>query len=215
MYSDMNRCPQTVEEFAEYFYTLIGKQRGAPANDYEQVLMRAYPWQGQTLMIPAGVGPGITQPPYAPFFGLTQQFSGVPKARVFLPTSTPDDLGYYTRCMQYVSDAPGGGLMWDWYLAGPENAYTPVLPPDVAPPATGDGSGGGGLDEATVQAMIDKAIADRCVQYDDKLALTASGGKLLCCEGGGPEADQQPFTITARSGEPGPWESLKVTRGKW
>src|SRR6188768_1823660 len=104
-YADMTRCPQTAEEFRDYFYALIGRAMGGPANDYEAVLSALYPWNGQMLMIPPGVGPGIKQYPGAPFFGLTQQFSGGPKARVFLPTNTPDELGYYTRCEQYVDDA--------------------------------------------------------------------------------------------------------------
>ena len=28
---DLTRCPQTEEEFQEYFYTLIGQRYGAPA----------------------------------------------------------------------------------------------------------------------------------------------------------------------------------------
>ena len=149
---DMTRCPQTEDEFAAYFYALIGRTPGGPANDYEAVLSALYPWNGQLLMIPPGVGPGIKQYPGAPFFGLTQQYSGTPKARVFLPADTPDDLGYYTRCMQYVDDAAhtlsaskkqptaqSTGLVWAWYLAGPDNAYAPIQGPDAGsgttPPA--------------------------------------------------------------------------------
>jgi len=151
-YADMTRCPQTAEEFRDYFYALIGRAMGGPANDYEAVLSALYPWNGQMLMIPPGVGPGIQQYPGAPFFGLTQQYSGGPKARVFLPTNTPDELGYYTRCEQYVDDAAqtysktktqptaaSTGLMWAWYLAGPENAYAPIMGPD-----TPDGGGSTG-----------------------------------------------------------------------
>ena len=89
----MTRCPQTEEEFEDYFYTLIGRTYGAPADGWEGVMEAAYPWQGHMLNIPPGVGPGIRQPPDAPFFGLTQQYSGGPKGRIFLPSNTPDELG--------------------------------------------------------------------------------------------------------------------------
>ena len=144
---DMDRCPQTEEEFHEYFYTLIGRDYMAPADGWEAVMEAAYPWQGHMLNIPPGVGPGIRQPADAPFFGLTQQYSGGPKGRIFLPTDSPDELGYYTRCMQYLDDAVGTyekskkqvgaqstGLIWSWYwVAGAE--YAPVTDADsTAPP---------------------------------------------------------------------------------
>jgi hypothetical protein len=144
---DLTRCPQSEEEFHEYFYALIGRDYMAPADGWEAVMEAAYPWQGHMLNIPPGVGPGIRQPPDAPFFGLTQQYSGGPKGRIFLPTDTPDELGYYTRCMQYLDDAVGtyekskkqvtstsSGLIWSWYwVAGAE--YAPVTGPEsTAPP---------------------------------------------------------------------------------
>jgi hypothetical protein len=146
-YDDMTRCPQSEEEFQEYFFTLIGRTYGAPADGWEAVMEAAYPWNGHRLVIPPGVGPGERQYPDAPFFGLTQQYSGGPKGRIFLPTDTPDDLGYYTRCLQYLDDAAGtyakskksvdatsAGLVWSWYwVAG--YTYVPVTGADSpAPP---------------------------------------------------------------------------------
>jgi hypothetical protein len=144
-YNDMTRCPQTEEEFEDYFFTLIGRTYGYSANDYVAVLSAAYPWQGQSLMIPPGVGPGIKADASWPFFGLTQQFSTEPKGRIFLPSTTPDENGYYTRCLQYLDDAAGTyaksktavttstGLVWSWYwIAGHE--YTPVMGPDSTTP---------------------------------------------------------------------------------
>lgn len=151
---DMNRCPQTEDEFREFFYTLIGRSQGTPATDWEAVMTAEYVWQGQWLMIPEGVGPGVRQPPDAPFWGLTQQYSGGPKGRVFLPTSVPDDLGYYTRCLQYLDDAAGtyshakdpkavqfssksGALIWAWYwVAGHD--YTPITDNSGTVPPAGD-----------------------------------------------------------------------------
>lgn len=144
---DLTRCPQTEEEFHEYFYTLIGRDYMGPADGWEAVMEAAYPWNGHMLVIPPGVGPGERQYPDAPFFGLTQQYSGGPKGRIFLPTETPDELGYYTRCLQYLDDAVGtyekskkqvtstsSGLIWSWYwIAGAE--YAPVTGADsTAPP---------------------------------------------------------------------------------
>jgi len=149
---DLTRCPQTEEEFQEYFYTLIGRTYGDPATDWEAVMERAYPWQGHQLVIPPGVGPGERQYPDAPFWGLTQQYSSGPKGRIFLPTDVPDDLGYYTRCLQYLDDAAltystskktvtpqSSGLVWSWYwVAGHE--YAPVTSADgeAPPPESGD-----------------------------------------------------------------------------
>lgn len=226
---DLSRCPQTTDEFRDYFSTLTGTTLGTNANDYEAVLSRSYPWQGQSLMIPPGVGPGISQPPDAPFFGLTQQYSGGPKGRVFLPSNQPDELGYLTTCWQYLDDAAGtysakkdpktqfnaksGGLIWAWYhVAG--NAYSPVQPADgTAPPASG-----GGLTEAQVQAMIDT----QCVKYGDRIALRTAGDSgagvpksLLSVEEGGPRVNGDPVQLTGRtSTSPGPWETLEVLEGQ-
>ena len=87
-YPDMTRCPQTEAEFCDYFYTLIGGAGSAPTpSDWSAVLSASYPWNGQSLRIPEGVGPGIRQQAGAPFFGLTQQYSNGPKGRLFLPTA--------------------------------------------------------------------------------------------------------------------------------
>lgn len=155
---DLTRCPQTEEEFQEYFYTLIGRTYGDDADGWEAVMTQSYPWQGHMLNIPPGVGPGISQPPDAPFFGLTQQFSGGPKGRIFLPSDFADENGYYTRCIQYLDDAVGtyslatakgspdyplpgdfdftaksGVLVWSWYwVAGHE--YAPVTDADSTLP---------------------------------------------------------------------------------
>jgi len=147
---DLTRCPQSEEEFHEYFYALIGRDYMAPADGWEAVMEASYDWQGHQLNIPPGVGPGIRHPPDAPFFGLTQQYSGGPKGRIFLPTEIPDELGYYTRCMQYLDDAVGtyekskkqvtstsSGLIWSWYwIAGAE--YSPVSDADAGTPPDSD-----------------------------------------------------------------------------
>ena len=217
---DLNRCPQTENEFAQYFYTLIGCTPGSNANDFEAVLSKKYPWQGQSLMIPPGVGPGITQPSDAPFFGLTQQYSGAPKGRVFLPSNQADENGYYTSCWQYLDDAAGtystkrdpkqqfsaksGGLVWAWYhVAG--HAYSPVTG------ANGGSSSSDELSEAQLQ-QVEALVRSIAVMWEDKIALQASGGKVMCAESGGPAKDNDPFDLTARSGI-GPWESFTIHKG--
>lgn len=136
---DMNRCPQTEAEFTEYFYALIGRFLETDANDWYSVMLKRYDWKGQLISIPRGVGPGIKQAPDAPFFGLTQQMgsAGNPQARIFLPTSQPDSLGYYTRNIQYIKDKPGGvhgtDFLWTWWYQDGQ-AYTPVTGAEPTPP---------------------------------------------------------------------------------
>ena len=53
-----------------------------------------------------------------------------PRGRVFLPTETPDDLGYYTRPVDILEDTGGGRLKWTWKeWRGP--AYVPRACPVV------------------------------------------------------------------------------------
>jgi len=137
---DMTRCPQTEDEARDWFFAGIGQQRGAPATNWEAIMTGCG--------LPPGYGPGVIPNASMPYFAFTQQFSGVPKGRIFLPSATPDENGYYTRCMQYVDDAAGtyaksgksvdansSGLVWAWYwVAG--HAYAPVQSAEgTAPPA--------------------------------------------------------------------------------
>lgn len=172
-YDPSTGCPQTEDQMRDYFFWLIGRQIGQPANDWIAVMTRAYSWHGQSLMIPPGVGPGIIQPPDAPFYGLTQQYSGQPKARVFLPTRTPDDLGYYTKCMQYLDDDPSGngGFVWAWFLAGPPNTYAPVTGPGGGD--GGDGGDGGG-DGGGTDPALEARVAELEAENDEQAATIAS-----------------------------------------
>src|SRR5829696_8144911 len=93
----LNRRPRNEGEFRDYFFTLIGRKLEQPANDYREVLSKAYPWNGELERIPDGPGPNVKLGPNAPFYGLTQQWSGEPKGRIFLPTAAPDSNRFYTR----------------------------------------------------------------------------------------------------------------------
>lgn len=222
---DLNRCPQTEEEFKEYFYALIGRMPGSSASDWRVVMSQAG--------IPPGFGPGVQANASFPLFGLTQQWSGGPKARIFLPSATADENGYFTRCIQYLRDAPGGthgvDFVWSWdWVAGHE--YSPVRgatggvvtqPPTAPSPGGGTQPppSGGGLTEAQVKAMIDAAIAPLQAQIanqlkiGDKIALRINSGKLMGVQAGGPTEDNKPIVLITRPEAHG-WESLTVEKGE-
>ncbi len=87
-----------------YFFSLIGRSEGQSANDWYTVL------SGSGLA--GGPGPGVR--PGSANYGITQQFgAGGPRGRLFLPTNTPDDLGYYTRQVDIITDG-AGGKVWTW-----------------------------------------------------------------------------------------------------
>jgi hypothetical protein len=220
---DMTRCPQNEEECKAWFYEGIARYLGAPAEDWEQVM--------EACGLPPGYGPGVIPNASMPYFAHTQQYSGGPKGRIFLPTSTPDELGYYTRCIQYLDDAKStyskarnpkqdfktvksSNLVWAWYhVAG--NAYAPV---------TGANGGGEqpptntGLTEAQVQAMIDDSIAQALegrtgVQIGDRIALRTNSGLIAGLVGGGPTSEGQTIEWTGKS-EIHSWESFTLERGE-
>lgn len=208
---DMSRCPQNEEEAFQWFYAGIGRSPGSPADDWETVMTNCG--------LPPGYGPGVKPTSAMPFFAFTQQFSGGPKGRIFLPSDQPDELGYYTRCIQYLDDAPGTysakhdpkqqfsskstGLIWSWYLAGPNNPYVPVQGASNGVPIPGDG--------VTREELY--AILADYFKVDDKLALEVNSGKIVCVESGGPTEDNKPIVLTSRSNV-GPWESLRMKRGQ-
>lgn len=119
-----------------YFFALIGRAEGQPANDFAEVL--------RASGIPAGYGPGVV-PGDNGFYGLTQQIGGGGRiaGRIFLPTAQPDELGYYSHPISPLRDGPTpGSLVWEWRdLGGPPYAprsCRPVTPPPAThvPPAT-------------------------------------------------------------------------------
>jgi hypothetical protein len=215
---DMSRCPQTEEEAKQWFFQGIGKVIGQPANDWETVM--------NSCGLPPGYGPNVRPDASMPYFAFTQQYSGGPKGRMFLPTAIPDELGYYTRCMQYLDDAAqtysktrnakenfnakSGGLVWAFYwVAG--NEYAPVQGAQggTQPPATG------GLTEAQVQAMIDASLAQFTgVKLGDKIALRTNSGLLAGIKGGGPTSPDAPINWIGKTGDPHAWESLTIEKGE-
>lgn len=143
-----------INDYGLYFFSVIGKSAGQPADDYEAVLGASG--------IPKGLAPHIVPDASMPHHAMTQQIGtdGRIAGRIFLPTATPDELGYYSHPMSPLRDGPTpGSLVWEWRdLGGP-----PVVTP-------GSGSSGGGeqvpagISEEQCQQMIDAAVAPLTAQ---------------------------------------------------
>jgi hypothetical protein len=208
---DLTKQPLTEEQFREYYYTLIGKQEGQNAADYIEVMKRPYPWQGRMLMIPPGPSDGVKLDSSAPFFGLTQQYSGgTPKARIFLPTNTPDDNNYYTRSLQYYVRKDATTHVWGWdYIAG--NAYTPipgygpVIPPGPTPPSDVEARLTALEVENKVQAEQIKALQESQTTLPKRVAIRSlANGRWVAAE------ISSSLNLRARSLEVGPWEEFEL-----
>ena len=210
---DMSRCPQTEQEAMTWFFQGIGQAVGTPATNWEAIMTNCG--------LPPGYGPGIKPNASMPYFAFTQQFSGGPKGRIFLPSNTPDENNYYTRCIQYLDDAAqtyskrrnpkeqfsgkSTGLVWAWYhVAG--NQYDPVQTADGA----GQNPGAGGMTEEQVIALIQQ----HAVTFGSKIALRTNSGLLAGIKGGGPTSVDAPINWIGKEGDPHSWESLKVEKGE-
>ena len=100
-----------------YFFSVLGRAEGSDASDWAVALRRSG--------LPKGPGPGAPPAADAPFFGITQQLdsSGNVRGRVFLPTASPDDNGYYLRSVDVLEGEP---MRWAWKdRLGPEYAPRP------------------------------------------------------------------------------------------
>jgi hypothetical protein len=104
-----------------FFYWKNNRTPGTPANDWISVML-SVGW-------PAGYGPGIRPPVGPPWYGFSQQIGAAgPRGRVFLPTSTPDALGYFSRETDFLTNCPGG-LCWAWH----EKTDAPQYAPQACP----------------------------------------------------------------------------------
>ena len=109
------RSPSRIPE--TWFFLQIGRTKGSDASDWYSVLVRSG--------IPDGLGPWQKPAPNASHYGITQQAgAGGPRGRLFLPTETPDDLGYFTRPVDILEDTGGGRLKWTW-KEWPGTTYVP------------------------------------------------------------------------------------------
>jgi hypothetical protein len=119
-----------------YFFSLIGREEGQPADDFAEVL--------RASGLPAGYHPNVV-PTDNGYYGLTQQIGGGGRiaGRIFLPTAQPDDLGYYSHPFSPLRDGAPGHLVWEWRdLGGPPYAPRPcgggaVTPPVLPPTSNG------------------------------------------------------------------------------
>lgn len=225
---DVNKRPQTEEEFTQYFYALIQKQKGGRANDYQFVMSNLYPWKGQMLEIPANLpNEGQQLPPDAPFYGLTHQIGGdgFAKGRLWIPAANPD-IGpnggaWYTRYIQYIADLPGGvhgvDFYWTWnYQSG--NVYVPLGGPDsgaTVPPDVEDRllalESAYVLLEQRVTALENKPATG--VQFGDKIALRTNSGMIAGIKNGGPTQVDAPINLIGKH-DINAWESFKLEKGQ-
>lgn len=130
-------APTTMDQWEAYFFGLINRTKGSPANDYETVL-NGLKDQGMKVNPTPGEVPQVSWP----FYGMSVMIDagGHPRGRIWLPTPTPDANNYYTHEIQVIGDDPN--------------------PPD------GGGSGGGGGDEFGPDTMPDyrniaQSVADQ------------------------------------------------------
>jgi len=136
----------TFDDYGRYFFALIQRAVGQPADDYNAVLSAS--------TIPAGLAPYVVPDASMPHHALTQQIGsdGRIAGRLFLPTGLPDELGYYSHPVSPLRDGPTpGSLVWEWRdLGGP-----PIVTPDAGTPPVPPS---GGLTEEQVNALIDDAL---------------------------------------------------------
>jgi hypothetical protein len=135
-----------------YFLSLIGRAEGSPANDWEAVLRASG----------LGMGPGSgVRPDGSRNYGITQQInsSGQVRGRVFLPSSTPDENGYYIRAVDVLADDGKGGFVWAWReMGGPAYAANSCPAGSGGGPVTtvaGGGSTGGASTGSGVSTSFD------------------------------------------------------------
>jgi hypothetical protein len=100
-----------------FFFWKIGREIGAPADDWMRVMEQSG-WPGGSGARPA-VGP--------PFYGIIQQVnsSGSPRGRLFLPTdAAPNSTAFFSREIDFLG-VGGSGLVWDWREQTNAPAYAP------------------------------------------------------------------------------------------
>jgi len=91
--------------------------------------------------IPAGLPPYVVPDASMPLSAMTQQIGsdGRIAGRIFLPTATPDDLGYYAHPFSPLRDGPTpGSLLWEWRDLGGPPVVTPGAGSTAPPDTSGD-----------------------------------------------------------------------------
>ncbi len=203
-----------------YFFHIIGKREGEPANDHEMVVKRAMLDKGAQQNVPEGELPGRDWP----FKAIAVMVSGgVARGRLFLPSNVAQigDNGnrWYTKDVQYIADGPGG-LVWKWTEMG--GVYVPIQV--IYGEETGGGDGGtdtgngdGGDQNQELQTQIDELkrqldeLKKSSVQYGGTFALRIDSGVILCVSNGGPGTANQPVKFESRHAI-GAWETFTVEK---
>lgn len=94
-------------DMRSYFFHLIGRSEGSPACDWQEVM--------DASGLPANPAPGERGADDAPYFGLTQQRTsgGEVRGRLFLPTDSADEYGYYIHAIDVLENV-NGTMKWVW-----------------------------------------------------------------------------------------------------
>lgn len=189
-----------IDEYGQYFFSLIQRAPGQNADDWEGVLGGSG--------IPKGLAPHAVPDESMPHHALTQQIGsdGRIAGRIFLPTASPDDKGYYSHPMSPLADGANGKLIWEWRDLGG---------PPVVTPGESSQQPSSGLTKEEVQNMIDVSLAAfEGVKLGDKIALRTNSGKLAGIQGGGPTVADQPINWIGKEGDAHAWESLTIEKGE-
>ena len=180
-----------------YFFWLIQRAPGQPADDWETVLGNSG--------LPAGYGPNI-YPSDNGYYGITQQIGsdGRIAGRLFLPARVPDELGYYSIPVSPLKDASTPGkLLWEWRpLSG--TPYQPwITEPATGGSGTPDTGGGTSPDYAALEQRI-AALEQAAIKDGDRLALRATANALYV------RVEQSTGGMASNGANDGPWEEYTV-----
>ncbi len=113
-----------MQEYQNYFFSLIGAGVGQNANNWKAAL-ESLPGMGMGT----NPQPGQKQPLDAPHHGITVMIDagGNARGRIWLPTDVPvlDDNGnaWFTHEIQVIADGPvPGSMVWAWDSKGGASA---------------------------------------------------------------------------------------------
>lgn len=206
----MSSRPQSIEEYRTYFFGVINREMGHTAPDWVEVLTNSG--------IPAGLPPYERVSSNAPFYGLTQQVgAGGVRGRLFLPTTQPDSLGYYTHPFDVLS-GPQNALVWAWNdVGGPPVDFNAGTGTDT------DGGTDTGGDNSDYEARISQleeqvgflsnTVNDLVLEkigYGARIGLRMSEGQVLSAQAGGGTEENKPVELQTRQNVGGAWEIFIV-----
>jgi len=179
-----------------YFFWLIARAPGQPADDWETVL--------GNCGLPAGYPPHI-YPEANGHYGITQQIGsdGRIAGRIFLPARMPDELGYYSIPVSPLRDADTPGhLLWEWRpLSG--TPYQPWITESATGGSGTPDTGGGSADTSALESRI-AALEQTAIKDGDRLALHATANNHYL------RVEQSTGVVASDGANDGPWEEFTV-----